>query len=232
MDAHDKRETEAMTEGGAAAGEPDAERDATAAPEPEPDSPGAANGVETAREADASEREAGAGEVDESEGLPTGESNDSPGATLESELADAERAARDNLERALRAQAELENVRRRLERDLEKAHKFAIERFVTELLPVKDSLELGLDAAGAESATATSIAEGVELTLRMFEQALDKFGVTTVDPAGEAFDPAFHQAMTMRESDSADSGTVLTVVQKGYVLNERLVRPAMVIVAK
>ena len=66
----------------------------------------------------------------------------------------------------------------------------------------------------------------------MFEQALDKFGVTTVDPAGEAFDPAFHQAMTMQESDSADSGTVLTVVQKGYVLNERLVRPAMVIVAK
>lgn len=230
MDAHDKRETEAVTEGGAAAGEPDAERDAAA--EPEPDSPGAADGVETAREADASGREAGAGEDDESEGLSTGESNDSPGATPESELADARRAAEDNLERALRAQAELENVRRRLERDLEKAHKFAIERFVAELLPVKDSLELGLDAAGAESATATSIAEGVGLTLRMFEQALDKFGVTTVDPAGEAFDPAFHQAMTMQESDSADSGTVLTVVQKGYVLNERLVRPAMVIVAK
>ena len=243
MEAHDKRETDAVTEEGAAAGESDAERDAAGAPEsapesapaPEPDSPGAAGEVETPREADGSDGEAvaaEAAEADGSEGRSAGESDDAPGASLESELAEARRAARDGLERALRAQAELENVRRRLERDLEKAHKFAIERFVSELLPVKDSLELGLDAAGAESATATSIAEGVELTLRMFEQVLDKFGVTTVDPAGEGFDPAYHQAMTMQESDSADSGTVLNVVQKGYVLNERLVRPAMVIVAK
>ena len=230
MEAHDKRESDAMTEDGAAAGEPGAERDATAAPEP--DASDVASGVRTPCEADASGGEAVAGEADGSEGGFTDTSSDSPGTTLENELAEAQRAAQDNLERALRAQAELENVRRRLERDLEKAHKFAIERFVSELLPVKDSLELGLDAAGAPSATATSIAEGVELTLRMFEQVLDKFGVTTVDPAGEGFDPAFHQAITMQESDTADSGTVLTVVQKGYVLNERLVRPAMVIVAK
>jgi len=150
----------------------------------------------------------------------------------EDELAEARRVAAEHLDRALRAQAELENVRRRLERDLQNAHKFALERFVSELLPVKDSLELGLAASAEKGASPASIAEGIELTLRMLEQALEKFGITVVDPAGEPFDPEFHQAMTMQESDTAESGTVLTVVQKGYLLNERLVRPAMVIVAK
>ena len=148
------------------------------------------------------------------------------------ELAEAQRAAAEHLDRALRAQAELENVRRRLERDLQNAHKFALERFVSELLPVKDSLELGLAASAEKEAGAAGIVEGVQLTLRMLEQAMEKFGVRTVDPAGEPFDPEFHQAMTMQASDTAESGTVLTVVQKGYLLNERLVRPAMVIVAK
>ena len=123
-------------------------------------------------------------------------------------------------------------MRRRLERDLEKAHKFALERFVSDLLPVKDSLELGLAASADETVSTTSIVEGVELTLRMFEQVMDKFGVKSIEPAGEPFDPEFHQVMTMQESDDAESGTVLTVIQKGYLLNERLVRPAMVIVAK
>ena len=163
---------------------------------------------------------------------PGSEPCEEAGANLEDELAGARRAATENLERALRAQAELENVRRRLERDLQNAHKFALERFVSELLPVKDSLELGLAASAENGASAASIAQGVELTLRMLEQAMEKFGVAIVDPAGEPFDPKFHQAMTMRESDAAESGTVLTVVQKGYLLNERLVRPAMVIVAK
>ena len=147
-------------------------------------------------------------------------------------LAEARRAAQEHLDRALRAQAELENVRRRAERDLAHAHKFALERFVSELLPVRDSLELGLAASAGEGAGAAGIAEGVELTLRMLEQAMEKFGVEAVDPAGDPFNPEFHQAMTMQESDTAESGTVLTVVQKGYLLNERLVRPAMVIVAK
>ena len=123
-------------------------------------------------------------------------------------------------------------MRRRVERDLRNAHKFALERFVSELLPVKDSLELGLSASTEKGASVESIAEGAELTLRMLEQAMEKFGITAVDPAGEPFNPEFHQAMTMQQSDTAESGTVLTVVQKGYLLNERLVRPAMVIVAK
>ena len=160
-------------------------------------------------------------------------SPDDPAAEdLNEALAEARRAAQENLDRALRAQAELENVRRRVERDLRNAHKFALERFVSELLPVKDSLELGLSASTEKGASVESIAEGAELTLRMLEQAMEKFGVTTVDPAGEPFNPEFHQAMTMQESDTSESGTVLTVVQKGYLLNERLVRPAMVIVAK
>ena len=158
--------------------------------------------------------------------------NDAPAEDLNEALAEARRAAQENLDRALRAQAELENVRRRVERDLQNAHKFALERFVSELLPVKDSLELGLSASAEKGASVESIAEGAELTLRMLEQAMEKFGIVVVDPAGEPFDPEFHQAMTMQQSDTAESGTVLTVVQKGYLLNERLVRPAMVIVAK
>ena len=163
---------------------------------------------------------------------PGSEPSEEAAANLEDELAEARRAATENLERALRAQAELENARRRLERDLQNAHKFALERFVSELLPVKDSLELGLAASAEKGASPAGIAQGVELTLRMLEQAMEKFGVAIVDPVGEPFDPEFHQAMTMRESDDAESGTVLTVVQKGCLLNERLVRPAMVIVAK
>ena len=155
-----------------------------------------------------------------------------PSMEPEDALAEARRAAQEHLDRALRVQAELENVRRRAERDLAHAHKFALERFVSELLPVRDSLELGLAASAGEGAGAAGIAEGVELTLRMLEQAMEKFGVEAVDPAGDPFNPEFHQAMTMQESDTAESGTVLTVVQKGYLLNERLVRPAMVIVAK
>ena len=158
--------------------------------------------------------------------------SEAPAGSLDDALAEARRAAQENLDRALRAQAEVENVRRRAERDLAHAHKFALERFVSELLPVKDSLELGLAASAEKGATTASIAEGVELTLRMFEQAMEKFGIESIDPAGDPFNPEFHQAMTMQESDTAESGTVLTVVQKGYLLNERLVRPAMVIVAK
>ena len=158
--------------------------------------------------------------------------SEAPAGSLEDALAEARRAAQENLDRALRAQAEIENVRRRAERDLAHAHKFALERFVSELLPVKDSLELGLAASAEKGATTASIAEGVGLTLRMFEQAMEKFGIESIDPAGDPFNPEFHQAMTMQESGTAESGTVLTVVQKGCLLNERLVRPAMVIVAK
>ena len=196
---------------------------------------GAADGEAASGEAAAAGDGNGAREAAAQDAPPGSESSEpsgAPAASLAEELAEARRAAQAHLDRALRAQAEIENVRRRMTRDVENAHKFALERFVSELLPVRDSLELGLAAAGEEGASAARIAEGVELTLRMFEQAMDKFGIRTVDPVGEPFDPEFHQAMTMQESDTAQSGTVLTVVQKGCLLNERLVRPAMVIVAK
>ena len=190
----------------------------------------------TVRETEAADNETTPGESgvagDEAgtDGAPPGP--EAPVASFENELTEARRTAQENLDRALRAQAELENVRRRMARDIEHAHKFALERFVSELLPVKDSLELGLAAAAEEGASAARIAEGVDLTLRMLEQALEKFGIRSIDPVNEPFDPEFHQAMTMQESDTAESGAVLAVVQKGYLLNERLVRPAMVIVAK
>ena len=187
------------------------------------------DGVATGEIADTGAAAHGAGADDARPGR-------APSGSIEDDPSEARRAAQEHLDRALRAQAELENVRRRMARDIENAHKFALERFVSELLPVRDSLELGLaaaaEAAADEGASAAHIAEGVELTLRMFEQAMDKFGIRSIDPAGEPFDPEFHQAMTMQESDAAESGTVLNVVQKGYLLNGRLVRPAMVIVAK
>ena len=194
--------------------------------------PGTPGGEAAPREAASAGGEATGPEAGTNGAPPRPESSGTPLEDVEKELIEARRAAQENLDRALRAQAEIENVRRRAERDLAHAHKFALERFVSELLPVKDSLELGLAASAEKGATTDGIAEGIELTLRMFEQAMEKFGIEPVDPAGDPFNPEFHQAMTMQESDTAASGTVLTVVQKGYRLNERLVRPAMVIVAK
>jgi molecular chaperone GrpE len=148
-------------------------------------------------------------------------------AQLEQALADGE-AQR---EQALRAVAEADNVRKRAQRDQENARKFALERFVNELLPVKDSLELGL-AAAADEVNLADLKEGTQMTLRMFASAIEKFGVREVASQGEAFDPQLHQAMTMREVEGQQAGVVLDVVQKGYLLNDRLVRPAMVIVSK
>ena len=132
----------------------------------------------------------------------------------------------------LRAQAELENTRRRAERELANAHKFGVERLLSELLPVCDSMEMGLAAAEQDEADAAKVHEGMALTLRMFQSALEKFGVEQVDPQGAKFDPEFHEAMSMQELEGVESGTVTAVIQKGYVLNGRLVRPAMVMVAK
>ncbi|MFT5174275.1 MAG: molecular chaperone GrpE [Gammaproteobacteria bacterium] len=135
-------------------------------------------------------------------------------------------------EQALRAVAESDNVRKRAQRDLENAHKFALDRFVNELLPVKDSLELGLGAA-QDSANLEDLIAGTQMTLRMFATAVEKFGVRELAPVGEPFDPQLHQAMTTRDgADGQAPGTVLEVVQKGYLLNDRLVRPAMVVVSK
>jgi molecular chaperone GrpE len=148
---------------------------------------------------------------------------------LAAALADAEAKADENWNRYLRTAAELENVRKRAERDVENAHKFAVERFAKELLQVCDSLEMGI-AAGGE-AGADALLEGSNATLKQLESTLQRFGVERVDPLGEPFDPALHEAMTMQPSPDAEPGSVLTVFQKGYTLNGRLLRPARVVVA-
>jgi molecular chaperone GrpE len=143
---------------------------------------------------------------------------------------DAARAqAEENQNNYLRAVAEAENVRKRTQRDLEAARRFAIEGFAAELLDVIDSLELGI-AAG--DGAASGLTEGMEATLRLLQRAFEKSGIAVVDPRGEPFDPELHEAMTVQETSEVPEGTVLEVFQKGYVLNGRLLRPARVIIAK
>ena len=137
--------------------------------------------------------------------------------------------ADENWDRYLRAAAETENVRKRARRDVEHAHKFALEGFSRELLAVVDSMEIGLQAA--DSADAAALVEGSEATCKLLKTTLERFGVVEVDPDGEPFDPEYHEAISMMPSANVEPGSVLTVVQKGYTLNERLLRPARVIVA-
>jgi len=151
--------------------------------------------------------------------------------TLQALLEKEKENAQTNRDAALRAQAEMENLRKRTARDVESAHKYALEKFVHELLPILDSLSLGMNAA--ESAeNVDELREGMDLTLKMFNDALDKFGVKEIDPQGEKFTPEQHEAISMQEIEGSESGTVVSVMQKGYELNGRLVRPAMVVVAK
>jgi molecular chaperone GrpE len=150
---------------------------------------------------------------------------------LQQELEAARDEARVNLDKAVRAHAEMENLRKRTARDIENAHKYALDKFVAELLPVLDSMELGLAAADT-AGNVDSLREGIDLTLKKFQNVLEKFGIDIIDPQGEKFDPDRHEAVSMQELKGAESGTVVSVMQKGYELNGRLVRPAMVIVAK
>ena len=129
----------------------------------------------------------------------------------------------------LRAVAELENQRKRAAREIANARQFAVERFAGELLAVVDSLEMGIDA-GAQ-ASAEALLEGSRATLRLLQNTFEKFGIAVVDPEGEPFDPQVHEAMTTQPSETAEPGSVLTVIQKGYTLNGRLLRPARVVVA-
>ena len=138
-------------------------------------------------------------------------------------------AARDA---ALRSQADAQNVKRRAEQDVEKARKFGLEQFARELLPVVDNLERALEAAAGQDEAVKPIAEGVELTLKSFLDALRKFNIDAVDPMGEPFDPNLHQAMSMVENAEVEPNSVIAVMQKGYTLNGRLLRPAMVMVSK
>ena len=131
----------------------------------------------------------------------------------------------------LGAHAEMENLRKRTEREVQNAHKFALERFFAELLPVRDSLEMGLAAANGEVDVA-KLREGVELTLKQLAAAMEKFGAREVNPLGVKFNPSEHEAMALLPTSQAEPNTVMQVVQKGYLLNERLIRPAKVIVAQ
>lgn len=151
---------------------------------------------------------------------------------LKEQLAQAEKRAQENWDKAVRAQAEMENMKRRTQRDLENAHKFALENFAKALLPVMDSLELGLQAAGGDSPEVQKFREGSELTIKQFESVFAKFNIVTIDPMGQPFNAEQHQAMAMQEVEGAQPNTVANVFQKGYMLNGRLLRPAMVLVAK
>ncbi|AEX53324.1 nucleotide exchange factor GrpE [Rahnella aquatilis] len=150
-------------------------------------------------------------------------------AELEAQLKELQQRERDSL---LRAKAEVENIRRRTEQDIEKAHKFALEKFSGELLPVIDNLERALDLADKSNSELAGLIEGVELTLKSLLDAVRKFGMEVVADIHVPFNPELHQAMTMMESDELEPNHVMMVMQKGYTLNGRLLRPAMVAVSK
>jgi len=144
----------------------------------------------------------------------------------------ARRKAEEHYEQLMRAHAEIENLKRRHSQEVEKAHKFALDKFVAELLGVRDSLELGHAAAQAADADVDKLREGTELTLKMLSDVMGKFGVEAVDPIDDPFNPEFHQAMAMVPRDDVPPNTVVDVIQKGYLLNGRLVRPALVAVSQ
>jgi len=143
-------------------------------------------------------------------------------------VAELQAKADENWDRYLRAAAETENVRKRAARDVENAHKFALENFSRDMLAIKDSLEMGIQAA--ENADVETLMAGKEATLKLLSTTLQRFGIEELDPHGEPFDPEFHEAVSMQPSTELEPGSVLAVVQKGYSLNGRLLRPAMVVV--
>lgn len=147
-------------------------------------------------------------------------------------LDQAEKKATENWDQLLRTKAEMDNIRRRTQKDLENAHKYALEKFIGELLAVKDSLELGVNAAQQENVTVDSLREGSEMTLSMLSNVFEKFNVVELNPEGEKFNPDHHQAMSIQPTSEMEPNTVMAVMQKGYLLNDRLVRPAMVMVSK
>jgi molecular chaperone GrpE len=151
-------------------------------------------------------------------------------AQLREALAAAESKLDEARDAHMRAVAELENIRRRAVRDVESAHRYGLEKFAAELIQVLDSLEAGLDVG--KTADASSLLAGKEATLKLLKRAFERFNIREIDPAGAPFDPQQHEAMAMEESPSAEANSVLKVIQKGYELNGRLLRPARVIVAK
>lgn len=157
------------------------------------------------------------------------ESPEKSADSLEAQLEDAQMKAQENWENFLRAKAEMDNLRRRNAKDIENAHKYGMEKFVSELLPVMDSMGLGL---AAEDASVESLREGMQLTMKMLEKMMENLGIEEIDPLNEKFDAEKHQAMSMQPSGDVEPNTVIAVMQKGYSLNDRLIRPAMVMVSK
>lgn len=151
---------------------------------------------------------------------------------LENDLQAAQAKVAEQQDSVIRARAEVDNVRRRAAQDVEKAHKFALEKFSSELLVVVDNLERALEMSDKSNDAIKPMIEGVELTLKSLNSALEKHGVVQVNPVGETFNPEHHQAMSMQESAEHPANTVMAVMQKGYLLNDRLIRPAMVVVSR
>lgn len=165
----------------------------------------------------------------------SGSAGDAPQLSVEelvAALAAARGEAESHRDQHLRLRAEQENVKRRHAAELEKAHKFALDGFARELLQVRDSLELGHTAAQDQSADVDKLREGTELTLKLLRDVMEKFGVVEIDPLDQPFDPEFHQAISMQPRSDVPPNTVVAVVQKGYSLNGRLMRPAMVLVSQ
>ncbi|CAM2785070.1 nucleotide exchange factor GrpE [Pseudoalteromonas sp. NZS127_1] len=153
-------------------------------------------------------------------------------AMLYAELEAAKQTIADQKDGVVRAAADVDNIRRRAAQDVEKAHKFALEKFANELLPVIDNLERAIEFSDKENETLKPLLEGIDMTVKSFNDAVSKFGVEIVNPQGEQFNPDFHQAMSIQPSNDVTPNTVLAVMQKGYTLNGRLLRPAMVMVSK
>ena len=163
-----------------------------------------------------------------SEGEAAEDSPEALGLLLE----DARAKADEHWDLVLRTRAELENLKRRQDRELENAHKYALDKFVAEIVGVWDSLELGKLAALDEGADVNKLREGTELTLQQLSSVMGKFGVEQINPEGQPFNPELHQAMSMQPRDDVPPNTVVTVIQRGYTLNGRLVRPALVMVSQ
>ena len=160
-----------------------------------------------------------------------GQDTPDPAASIDAELAAAQAQLQEAREAQLRALAEMENVRKRAQRDVESAHRFAVERFAADMIEVRDTLELGLAAAGA-APEAAKFVEGSQATLRMVDKAFERAGIAVVDPLGQSFNPELHEAIMAQPTADHPVGSVLTVVQKGFTLNGRLLRPARVVIAR
>jgi len=174
---------------------------------------------------------------DDSPDTPTDSTTDTTAESpsiedLTRQLAEATEKADNHWESLLRKQAEYDNLQKRMARDLEKARKYALEKFATDLLAVKDSMELGIEAAAQSETKLEVVREGMELTLKMLTDTLSKFDIVEINPLNEKFDPQWHEAMAMQPSPDAEEGTILHLHQKGYQLNDRLLRPARVVVAQ